>query len=83
MTAAGRRASMTGMTKRDGRPTAKQVAGLGAWFLAFGLAMLPLEIWVGDHPFRGGPSSWGLGENFSVMGLVALCLAALLHRQQR
>lgn len=72
-----------GMTNTDGRPTAKQVTGLSTWFLAFGLAVLPLEIWVGDHPFRGAPSSWGLGETFSAMGLVGLCWAALLPRQQR
>ncbi|MFE9959148.1 hypothetical protein [Micromonospora sp. NPDC005299] len=27
------------MTKPDGRPTPKQVAGLGDWFQAFGLAL--------------------------------------------
>jgi hypothetical protein len=71
------------MTKTDGPATSKQFAGLGAWFLAFGLGMLMLEIWVGDRPFRGKPASWGLGETFSVMGVVVLCRAALLHRQQR
>jgi hypothetical protein len=71
------------MTKTGARPTAKQVAQLSAWFLVFGLGVLMIEVWVGDHPFRGSPASWGLGETFSVMGGAFLCGAALRHRQQR
>jgi hypothetical protein len=71
------------MTKTDKPLTSKQLAQLGAWFLVFGLGVLMIEVWVGDHPFRGSPASWGLGETFSVMGGAFLCWAALRHRQQR
>ncbi|MEU1688896.1 hypothetical protein [Micromonospora sp. NPDC005707] len=72
------------MTKPGVRPTSKQVAQLGVWFLVFGLGVLMIEVWVGDHPFRGSPASWGLGEVFSVMGGAFLCRAAALRlRQQR
>ena len=56
---------------------------MGAWFLAFGLGVLMIEVWVGDHPFRGSLASWGLAETFSVVGGAFLCWAALRRRQQR
>jgi hypothetical protein len=71
------------MTKTAVPTTPKQVAGLGAWFLVFGLGVLLIELYAGDHPFTGKPTSWGLGEVFSVMGGVVLCRAALLRRQQQ
>ena len=71
------------MTKTGARPTSKQVAQLGLWFLVFGLGALVIEVWVGDHPFRGSLASWGLAETFSVVGGAFLCWAALRRRQQR
>ena len=69
---------------KAGEPsTSKQVAQLGGSFLIFGLGALMIEVWVGGHPFRGSPASWGLGETFSVMGGALLCWAALSHRQRR
>jgi hypothetical protein len=80
----GRSACFHGcVTKTDARPTSKQVAQLGASFLVFGLVALVIEVWAGDHPFSGGPTSWGLGETCSVIGGAFLCWAALRHRQQR
>ncbi|MBM0240579.1 hypothetical protein JNW88_32235 [Micromonospora sp. ATA32] len=71
------------MTKTGGSTAPKQVAGLGAWLLTFGLGVLLIQLYAGDHPFAGEPTSWGLGEVFSVLGGVFLCRAMLLGRQQR
>lgn len=72
-----------GMTETGARPTAKEVAQVGAWFLVFGSGAVMLEVWVGDYPFRGSPASWGLGETFAVLGGAFLCCAALRRRQRR
>jgi hypothetical protein len=71
------------MTKTGGSANPKQVARLGASSLLFGFGDLMIQLWMGGHPFQGKPTSWGLGEVLSLIGVVFLCWAALLRRQQR
>ncbi|OKI79507.1 hypothetical protein [Micromonospora sp. CB01531] len=80
MASSGKTCFHNGMTKTDGPVSAKRVATLGAWFLAFGLAVLIIEVWVGGDPF--GVPSWGLNESSSVVGAAYLCWALWLRRQQ-